>query len=170
MINASPSSKFIIRFGKLIRPERELTATASVGARAAAKAKAAASGIVGIIQWTKYPITTTVANTSPSANTKIGIRIPQRAALSVCLPSLNSNGAINITRKSSGFNCKSNVIGIMAINTPRPIWISGTETKGTNRLSKLEIKMATSNAKTYKNISNMYRPLSFFLLYYYEAK
>lgn len=67
-----------------------------------------------------------------------------------------------MTRKSSGFNCKLNVIGIMAINTPRPIWISGTETKGTNRLSKLEIKMATSNAKTYKNISNMYRPLSFF--------
>ncbi|MNE35284.1 hypothetical protein D3C80_1290350 [compost metagenome] len=83
------------------------TATASVGARAAASAKDAARGITGSRECTKYPTVPTVTKTSPSASKRIGFFSCHSASLSACLPSLNSSGAMKSSRNSSGFNISS---------------------------------------------------------------
>ncbi len=72
--SASPSRRCIKRegiFTPRTEPER---ATASVGESTDASAKLIARGIVGMIQWMKYPAPTTVKTTSPTAMVRIGLR------------------------------------------------------------------------------------------------
>ena len=67
--------------------ESDETATASVGPRAAPKAKAAARGMEGTIAFTAKPITSAVATTSPMASDSTGLRSRHKATLSACLAS-----------------------------------------------------------------------------------
>ena len=62
-VSPSPDKMFIERSGMSIRPDNEPTATASVGPRAAQKAKQAANGKVGKIICRVHPTPTKVINT-----------------------------------------------------------------------------------------------------------
>ncbi|MNR35710.1 hypothetical protein D3C85_1535760 [compost metagenome] len=119
----------------------------------AASAKEAASGIDGIIQWMAYPATNTVAKTSPSASSRMGALRFHSSSRGVRLPSLNSSGAMNSTKNSSGSKDICIPVGITAAITPSPIWIRGTGTKGINRFTMLETAISPSIKSTARNVS-----------------
>ena len=98
----SPWRSVFWSLGISTRLPRVVTATASVGPRAAAKAKAAAKGIEGTSQWVKKPTTSTMSSTRPSAKAKTGLRWRQSAFLSDSRASQYSSGAIKNSRKNSG--------------------------------------------------------------------
>ena len=97
----SPESSVDWRFFRLTDDASAPTAAASVGARAAAQAKAAASGIEGTNQFSTKPTTSTVSSTSPTANDRMELLFSHRSRGFVSRASLNSSGAMNSTRNSS---------------------------------------------------------------------
>ncbi len=120
----SPSSMCISRLGSGTRAAMADTATASVGERTAASAKATASGIAGMIQWMKNPAPTTVNTTKPRASAMIVHLSRNNPSLGMRQPSRKSKGAMNSTRKTSGSSeiRKSNAI---AMRAPSAICTSG---------------------------------------------
>src|SRR5690606_3331749 len=73
------------------------------GDRMAARAKATARGMAGIIQWIRKPSPRTVKTTSPKANSRITTRSRNSASLGMRQPSTNSSGGRNSRKKTSGF-------------------------------------------------------------------
>lgn len=81
LMRDSPESRVFCRLVRLTDAPRAPTAAASVGPRAAAQAKAAASGIVGAISFKAKPTTSTVVATSPMASDRIDLRLFHRSRL-----------------------------------------------------------------------------------------
>ncbi len=140
----SPWRSVFWSLGISTRLPRVVTATASVGPRAAAKAKAAAKGIEDTSQWVKKPTTSTMSSTRPSAKAKTGLRWRQSAFLSDSRASQYSSGAIKNSRKNSGSKTMSRCTGVTASSTPRAICTSDTGTFGKICPTTAEISTATS--------------------------
>ena len=93
-----------------------------------------------------------MATTSPMAYESIERRLRHNDALSAIRASWNRSGAMNSTRKSSGFN----VMEICprasrATTTPQAIWMSGSDTRGISWSSTAEAN--TTANKTNANSS-----------------
>ena len=83
-------------------------------------------------QFTMKPTQSVMMSTSPIANERMVTLLSHKFFLFESFASLKSKGAMNSTKKSSGSILIS--IGETARNammTPRPIWMSGSETLGT---------------------------------------
>jgi len=82
-------------------------ATASVGERVAATAKATESGITGIIVSISGPSPITVNTTIPNASVRMGPQSLKNASFGIRQPSKKSSGAINKREKVSGSSVAS---------------------------------------------------------------
>ena len=89
LMSDSPESSVDWRFFRLTEEARAPTAAASVGASAAAQAKAAASGTEGTNQFSAKPTTSTVSSTSPTANDRMEPLFSHRSRGFVSRASLN---------------------------------------------------------------------------------
>ena len=85
--SSSPFNMEAWRFGMSTCFESDETATASVGPKAAPRAKAAASGMEGTNAFSRKPMTSVVATTRPMAKESTGLRSRQSACLSACFAS-----------------------------------------------------------------------------------
>lgn len=101
LMSDSPASSVDWRGFRPTREPSAPTAAASVGARAAAQAKAAARGMDGTNQCGTKPTTSTVSSTSPTASEKMAPLFSQSARRLMLRASSNSSGAMNSTRNSS---------------------------------------------------------------------
>lgn len=140
-------------FGRTLPFVIACTATASVGHKMAAIAKAAGIGKCGQIQWIKKPTPMTVVNTSAIAIKMIGLRYSSSLVRETCVPSTNSSGAMTAIINTSESNSKWSGIGRINRQTPRAIWIKAIGTFG-SRLCMIEL-MTTASIKI-KNASNKY--------------
>ena len=128
----SPESSVDWRFFRLTDEARAPTAAASVGARAAAQAKAAASGIEGTNQFNTKPTTSTVSSTSPTANDRMEPLFSHRSRGFVSRASLNNSGAMNSTRNNSEEMLTSWTAGTTRATTaPTAICTSGSDSRDT---------------------------------------
>ncbi len=137
-MSPSPDKMFIERSGMSIRPDNEPTATASVGPKAAPKAKQAANGKVGKIICRVQPTPTKVINTPKKAKKRIIPKFFIIAFRLISSPSLNKSGAIIITKNTSGSNSISCPILVKPIRTPTIICTIGSGMTGTIRLNMFE--------------------------------
>ena len=87
LMSDSPSRMLLARGEMSVSLESEATATASVGPRAAPRAKAAAKLMEGTTQLTAKPTTRAVTTTSPMASETTGLLLRQSAALSTLFAS-----------------------------------------------------------------------------------
>ena len=124
----SPESSVDWRFFRLTEEARAPTAAASVGASAAAQAKAAASGTEGTNQFSAKPTTSTVSSTSPTANDRMEPLFSHRSRGFVSRASLNNSGAMNSTRNNSEEMLTSWTAGTTRTTTaPTAICTSGSD-------------------------------------------
>ena len=120
----SPSRMCIMRLGMGTRAAMADTAIGSVGETTAARAKATASGIAGIIQLMKKPMPMTVVSTSPSASSTTVEASLSSSSLGMRQPSRNSRGGRNKRRNISGSSATLCDVDRPMI-APRAIWTRG---------------------------------------------
>ena len=148
----SPSSMDIDPLGKTFPFVIADTATASVGHRIAAIAKAAGIGKLGQIQWIKKPTPITVVNTKAIAIRIIGFLYSSNFVLETCVPSTNSKGAMTAIIKTSESKSKWMGIGKVKMATPNAICIKAVGILG-NRLCIIEL-ITTAIIKIIKASNN----------------
>lgn len=155
LISASPERSDFWRLESETSLPSAATATASVGPRAAPKAKAAASGMEGTIQFRIKPTTSTVRNTRPMARDTTAPLFSQSPCLSAWRDSSKRSGAIKSSRNSSG----SEKIWVVSAEirklatAPKAICTSGMETRGSTWSKILEIITQLSSSKISSNAS-----------------
>ena len=129
----SPSRMCIRRCGTWMRAVMAETATGSVGATMAARAKATGSGIAGTSQWIRKQAPTTVKTTRPRASSRMVPLSRNSPIFGMRQPSRNSSGGRNSRKKISG----SRVTpwpNTPEMTAPSPICTSGSGTpKGSMR-------------------------------------
>ncbi len=123
----SPSRMCIRRGGIGTRAAIDDTATGSVGARIAARAKHTASGSDGISQWIRKPAPSTVNSTRPRASSRIVERSRNSPTLGMRQPSRNSSGGRNTRKKICG-SSRTPWPVLPAMAAPSAICISGSGT------------------------------------------
>ena len=140
---------------------RLLTATASVGPRAAPRASAAVKGMAGTIQCTTPPMENMVMSTSPMASPSTGRMLRMRAALSARRASSYSSGAMNSTRNRSALKL---MVTVSVVNTsmrmPSTIWIRGAAIFGTNWPMTAETSTAASRRRMSSRVAKGVRPVT----------
>ena len=146
--------------GIFTRPDNELTATASVGPSAAPKAKQAAIGTLGNRKDKVTPTPTSVKITPPKAKNKIVSKFLSIEEISAFSPSLNSNGAMIMTRNNSGSKLMDCPHLVKPKTIPRNICISGAGIIGKMRLAILDSVIVTANTIT-NSANSMVHPLYF---------
>ena len=112
----------------------ELTATASVGPKAAPKASPAAKGIAGQIECRANPTAAMVAMASPMARDRLSFTVFSNSDLLMSWASRYSSGAMNSTMNNSGFSCTPWKNGSWLARAPNAICTSGVDTLGMKRL------------------------------------
>ena len=130
----------------------ELTATASVGPRAAPSASAAASGTTGHAACSVNPTPTIVAMASPTARESESFNDLSSEPLSISCASRYSSGAMNSTMNNSGSSSVSGKNGSCEASTPSAICTSGVETLGMNRLRNEESTTAAMMHRINSNV------------------
>ena len=152
----SPDSSVDWRFFRLTDEARAPTAAASVGARAAAHAKAAARGMEGTNQFSTKPTTSTVSSTSPTASDRMAPLFSHSSRGSVLRASLNRSGAMNSTRNNSEEMCTSWMAGTKSATAqPTAICTSGSERRGTTWHRTAEPITQASTTRASSSISTM---------------
>ena len=125
-----------------------VTATASVGASAAPKARAAAMLICGQKAWSVAPVAMMHRNTSPMASHRDCLSTRMSRGLDVLRAALNSSGAMNSTMNSSESSCTVGRNGVKYHMTPSATCTSGSETRGMKRSSMEETSTPVTTRMT----------------------
>ncbi len=155
--SSSPLRMPHCRSGMLTCFDRDVTATASVGPKAAPKANAAAKEMAGMIACKVKPMINMVTTTSPMASERIGPRFFQRMALSAFFASIYKSGAMKSTRNRSGSSSMTMLPRAkMAMMMPRPTWMRGSDTLGMTRSATADMSTAMARSSTSVNVSMSY--------------